>query len=160
MNSLRTKWLLIALLANLLITFSQGYADVEVVYLGEYCFSLDSEEEDAARKTLHLGVLSYGDIHYPAHGKMTVEGRAGVIPVHGAVVKDGDDIVITLSGSDHGLGSDSLRIHAIIGENQGKYSTIEHMTIPDPDNPTGEVTVFYKYGSFSLIQCPVGTRTK
>ncbi len=160
MNLFKRVCFLIAFFANLLITFSHGNADVDVVYIGEYCFSLDSRVEGTARRTLQLGILSYGGMHYPVHGKMTVEGRAGLIPVHGAVIKSGDDIVITLSGSNHVGDQTSFRIHAVIGEHrgehQGEYTTLEHLATPYPESQTAlyQVDSSFEFGYFTLIQCP------
>ncbi len=145
---------MLALFVALLATLSHGDAMAQTEYLGEFCFSIDSRREGIPGKTLHLGVLSFGDLHYSAHGKMTVEGRPGVIPVHGAVVKGGDDLVITLSGSDHGRGSDEIKFHAVIGQNPGNYTTIEHRAILESGPPPYSVSEFVDYGYITGIPCP------
>ncbi len=147
MKTIKNMHCLLVLFVTLSTTFSYGAAMAETEYLGEVCFSIDSRVEGTPDKTLYLGMFSFGGRHYSAHGKMTVEGRAGVIPVHGAVVNSGEGIVITLSGSDHGRGSDEIKFHAIIDQNPGSYSTIEHLDLP---RATSEI---YDYGQITLTTC-------
>ncbi len=154
MNRMKEIRYLIMVFTISSIFLSHGVADATSDYLGEFCFSIDSRVVDVPDKILYLGVASLGDVHFPAHGKMTVVDRPGVIPVHGTVVKSGEDVVITLSGSDHGQGSDEIKFHAVIRQNPGNYTTIEHRVIHDPDAVEYDIEAFYDYGYITVIPCP------
>jgi len=58
----------------------RGGAAVE--YLGDFCWQVQSNSPDEPPALLQMGVLSYGDNHFPVHGTITGPDRAPVV-LHG-----------------------------------------------------------------------------
>lgn len=121
---LQFRFLFLMCLIALFFFTNTAISHAEVNYIGEFCFTMVSDDPTVALKTVQLGVLSYGEGHFPLYGKATIEGFDGVIPIHGTGVINGDAISITLNASDRLTLSRVIYIEITAGASIGGYTEI------------------------------------
>ena len=97
-------------------------ADVE--YLGDFCWQGQSDL-DGATALLQLGVLSYGDGHFPVHGR--------IIPADGPAVVVSGNTEVTAAGIEATLQGSELE--------SGDISTVTLHLLLDPVNFNGTYNV-------------------
>jgi hypothetical protein len=129
-------------------------AEGEVKYLGEFCLSLGGFSSDA---TLKLGVLSFGDDHFPVHGKLLV-GSNPAVPVHGTVLVQEAILTATLSGADVDTLSSTYRISIPKSGGSGLFTAIIHRPFVGIVPPTEGQPEYYvetfAAGAGLLDNCP------
>lgn len=111
-------------------------AQAQVTYLGEFCWQGTDGEEPI---TLQLGVLSYGDRHFPVHG--TLELGTETLPVHGNAQVINGAIEVDLSSFlttfffevDPNTFSGTLFAAVVVPDAQGGAT---HTLTSDQMNPT------------------------
>ena len=126
----------------------------EVEYIGEFCFTLTSD--DAGVETLQVGVLSYGEGHLTLDGKVTIEGPFLPKPAHGSALLSDDIILATLTaaGAPETF-SKTYYIQSDLATLSGIYIAIVFYNIstPGPPEPNQYFTATY-YGTIARITCP------
>lgn len=146
-------FLLITILLVLPATPVPCNAGSEFNHLGKFCFRMISSRYFDPNRSLQLDLYSFGGWSHPVYGNIIWESRLDTIPVYGTAVKDGENIIVTLTGSEYWGDSDAVTLHAVIGKNGGEYNTIEHgmrwSTIP-PDI----IVSFSDGGTLDAYSCP------
>ncbi len=122
-------------------------------YLGKFCFKMDNIGDKDYGRYLQLDFYSFSEQHYPVFGNVFWEGPVAYIPLYGTAVKDGENVIVTLSGTKTTREQDAFTIHAVFGIDGGEYHTVEqgdrwgHL-LPD------FIISFSDRGALTPISCP------
>ncbi len=109
-----------------LIAFRPCGAADDLSHLGKFCFNLVSDGSSDGGESLQFDLFSNNGRHYPLHGVFARERYGIFMTVFGTAVKDGEDIILTLTGANSPDHMESITIHAVIGISGGEYKTIKH----------------------------------
>ncbi len=151
MRNLKRSFVLLMSLCVSIMTFSPCNAEDGLEYLGEFCFKMNTNGETDPERSLKLD-LFYSNGHYPVHGAIVWEPYRFITPMYGTAMKDGEDIILTLTGTHHQGETDTITVHAVIGIKGGEYNTIEH-----GDRWTASETFLVSFsdnGSLTPFTCP------
>ncbi len=126
MKKLRRACFLLLIFIVLLVAHGPCGAAAEFNHLGKFCFRMINIGDKDHERSLQLDLFSFSGQHYPVHGNVHWARIGRNIPVYGTAVKDGENVVISLTGSEYWDGSDAFTLHAVIGIDGAEYHTVEH----------------------------------
>ncbi len=139
------------------IVISGDYIPLSVAaefnYLGKFCFRMNNIGDYDRGRYLQFDLFSFNGRYYPVHGNVIYENTIYYIPVYGTAVKDGENVIVTLSGTKSTNEHDAFTIHAVFGMDGGEYHTVEQgirwmQLIPD------FIASYSDRGALTPISCP------
>jgi hypothetical protein len=139
----------IALLAAALLAGGPlGHAAGAPEYLGEYCWSTESNGPDVIVGALKLGVQRFGEGHYPLYGTFDIDGALLVVVGNAEVTRTG--IEATLQGTASAFfGRLASAYHLVFdGDLNGTYKAISFEAVGG--EPVEDLT---DEGIVTFVQC-------
>ena len=131
----------------------------QVSYGGEVCFQLVSAAGlGAPPKFLQMGALSFGQNHFPLHGRAVIQSQSDLatMPVHGTALVDGNNVIVSLNvvGGQSSLASSAaFRLALDAASLSGTYRAIEQQEVLT-FAPGSNVVSSVDSGNAARIPCP------